>query len=62
MVDSLLQLEEQTDRRYNKTHYYPVKIGEVFKNRYQIITKLGYGSFSTVWLAWDQRLVFDRYF
>ncbi|KAJ5936660.1 protein kinase [Penicillium verhagenii] len=27
----------------------------VFNDRYRIIAKLGYGAYSTVWLAWDER-------
>lgn len=34
--------------------YHPVHVGEVFKNRYVIIQKLGWGHFSTVWLAKDK--------
>ncbi|KAI1944785.1 hypothetical protein LOZ62_004063, partial [Ophidiomyces ophidiicola] len=37
-------------------HYYPARIGDTLKNQYRIIAKLGYGAYSTVWLAWDQRL------
>ena len=33
--------------------YYPVYIGEVFKSRYQVVSKLGYGMNSTVWLCRD---------
>ncbi|PGG99066.1 CMGC/SRPK protein kinase [Helicocarpus griseus UAMH5409] len=48
-------IEEQTLPFYHRKHYYPVKIGQVFNNRYRIIAKLGYGAYSTVWLAWDER-------
>lgn len=48
-------IEEQTLPRYHERHYYPVQIGEVFKDQYRVIAKLGYGAYSTVWLAWDQR-------
>ncbi|KAM5473342.1 hypothetical protein MferCBS49748_001156, partial [Microsporum ferrugineum] len=48
-------IEEQSLPRYYERHYYPVKIGEVFNNQYRIIAKLGYGAYSTAWLAWDQR-------
>ncbi|PGH19338.1 CMGC/SRPK protein kinase [Polytolypa hystricis UAMH7299] len=48
-------IEEQSLPRYHERHYYPVKIGEVFKDQYRVIAKLGYGAYSTVWLAWDQR-------
>lgn len=33
--------------------YYNVGIGEVFVDRYQVVQKLGWGHFSTVWLCWD---------
>ncbi|XP_047203391.1 SRSF protein kinase 2-like isoform X3 [Girardinichthys multiradiatus] len=33
--------------------YYPVEIGEIFVDRYQVLKKLGWGHFSTVWLCWD---------
>ncbi|KAK2809539.1 hypothetical protein FQN50_003807 [Emmonsiellopsis sp. PD_5] len=48
-------IEEQTLPFYRQKHYYPVKIGQVFNNRYRIIAKLGYGAYSTVWLAWDEK-------
>lgn len=33
--------------------YYHVKIGGIFVDRYQVLKKLGWGHFSTVWLCWD---------
>ncbi|KAM7005765.1 SRSF protein kinase 3-like [Tautogolabrus adspersus] len=33
--------------------YYHVEIGEIFVDRYQVVKKLGWGHFSTVWLCWD---------
>lgn len=48
-------IEEQTLPFYHERHYYPVRIGEIFKNRYSIIAKLGYGAYSTVWLGWDNK-------
>lgn len=32
-------------------HFYPVNPGDLFHGRYETITKLGWGSCSTVWLA-----------
>ncbi|CAH0561437.1 unnamed protein product [Brassicogethes aeneus] len=43
--------EESTD--YCVGGYHPVKIGDVFLNRYHVTRKLGWGHFSTVWLTWD---------
>lgn len=34
--------------------YHPVAIGDVFKERYVVEKKLGWGHFSTVWLATDK--------
>ncbi|XP_047475956.1 uncharacterized protein LOC125029826 [Penaeus chinensis] len=49
--------EEQEDPfDYCKGGYHPVKIGDLFYNRYHVIRKLGWGHFSTVWLCWDLQL------
>jgi serine/threonine-protein kinase SRPK3 len=47
------RIEEETLPFYNSDAYYPVHIGQVFKSRYQVTTKLGYGVNSTVWLCRD---------
>lgn len=48
-------------RRYGPGGYHPTHIGDRhFDGRYEIIHKLGHGSYSTVWLArnrWDARHV-----
>ena len=41
---------------YRPGGYHPVILGDVIRDRYRIIRKLGYGSFSTVWLAVDLSL------
>ncbi|XP_067855197.1 SRSF protein kinase 3-like isoform X2 [Heptranchias perlo] len=33
--------------------YHPVKLGDIFNGRYQVVRKLGWGYYSTVWLCWD---------
>jgi hypothetical protein len=38
--------------------YHPVEIGDLFNKKYQIVAKLGWGHFSTVWLA---KNLSDRY-
>lgn len=40
---------------YVASRYYPARIGEIFKDRYQIVGKLGFGASSTVWLARDMK-------
>jgi len=48
--------EEQEDMEdYKKGGYHPVKISDVYNNRYVVLRKLGWGHFSTVWLARDSR-------
>ena len=50
-------IEEQILLRYSQRSYYPVQLGQYFVERYRIITKLGFGAYSTVWLAQDERFV-----
>ncbi|KAI9042672.1 uncharacterized protein KD926_005278 [Aspergillus affinis] len=50
-IDQLVEEEELPD--YRAERFYPVRLGEVLQNRYQIIAKLGFGTSSTVWLARD---------
>jgi hypothetical protein len=48
-------LEEELLPGYVASRYYPVRLGQVLKDRYQIVGKLGFGTSSTVWLARDLR-------
>ncbi|KAL6111286.1 srpk3 [Pungitius sinensis] len=45
--------QQENPADYGIGGYYPVEIGEVFADRYQVVQKLGWGHFSTVWLCWD---------
>lgn len=47
------RVEEETFSVYLSARYYPVRIGEVFFSKYQVVSKLGYGAYPTVWLARD---------
>jgi hypothetical protein len=48
--------EEQEDTKdYCKGGYHPVNIGDVYHGRYEVLRKVGWGHFSTVWLCWDNR-------
>ena len=45
-------LEEEENPDYDSRRFYPVRVGEVVQ-KYQTISKLGWGTGSTVWLAKD---------
>jgi serine/threonine-protein kinase SRPK3 len=53
MIDSSQMVEEERLPFYNRNDYYPMRIGEVIKDRYHVVAKLGYGTSSTVWLCHD---------
>ncbi|EAW16825.1 putative protein kinase [Aspergillus fischeri NRRL 181] len=52
-ADRLIEEEELPD--YQADRFYPVRLGEVFQDRYQTVAKLGFGTSSTSWLARDLR-------
>jgi hypothetical protein len=47
------EIEEETIPDYKAERFYPVRLGEVFNSRYQVVAKLGYGTASTIWLCRD---------
>lgn len=49
------KVEEETMPDYVPSRYYPARIGEILKEQYQIVGKLGFGASSTVWLARDMK-------
>ncbi|KAI2672753.1 hypothetical protein DTO013E5_5509 [Penicillium roqueforti] len=52
-IDASLLVEEENSPYYEPAYFYPARIGEILNDRYQIATKLGHGSRSSVWLARD---------
>ncbi|KAL2024254.1 hypothetical protein VTK56DRAFT_9410 [Thermocarpiscus australiensis] len=53
LVDKSVKLEEEVYQWYSHKTFYPVRLGEIFQARYQVICKLGYGTASTTWLCRD---------
>jgi len=47
--------EEESAKDYRAGGYHPVRLGDLFLDRYVIVQKLGWGHFSTVWLCLDQK-------
>lgn len=58
-TDQLVEEEELPD--YRADRFYPIQLGTIFRNRYQLVAKLGFGSSSTTWLARDLRYCFSNY-
>lgn len=52
-LDITKKIEEERMRAYEKGLYYPVRLGDVFRSRYRVISKLGFGANSTVWFCRD---------
>lgn len=52
-----MPIDEETLPHYDPEQFYPVHIGDIYKNRYQITGKLGYGAYSTSWLCQDLQYV-----
>ncbi|XP_046869741.1 SRSF protein kinase 3 isoform X2 [Hypomesus transpacificus] len=54
-----LEPEERQDREDPREYcyggYHPVQVGDTFNRRYQVLSRLGWGVFSTVWLCQDLR-------
>ena len=57
--DSVIVEEEQFDD-FKTGQYYPVKIGDVYDGKYQVLGKLGFGTTSTVWLARNLKYVLGK--
>ncbi|RAL05403.1 putative protein kinase [Aspergillus ibericus CBS 121593] len=51
ILDPSTKTEEQRMPAYERGLFYPVKYGEVFHSKYQVLSKLGFGTNSTVWLC-----------
>ena len=54
-ASSLIEDMEEGRAAYHPGGFHPVYIGDVFNDRYEVLNKLGYGAYSTVWLVRDQR-------
>ncbi|KAH8289633.1 hypothetical protein KR054_008461 [Drosophila jambulina] len=52
-------MQKESPGQYKFGGYHPVSVGDVFKDRYYAIHKLGWGHFSVVWMCFDS--VEERY-
>jgi len=53
--DPSQSVEEEQLPLFNRADYYPMRIGAVIKDHYQVVSELGYGTNPTVWLCHDLR-------
>ncbi|KAL9019501.1 MAG: hypothetical protein Q9185_003201 [Variospora sp. 1 TL-2023] len=63
-LDKCQPIEEERTPYYDPKRFYPAYLGKILNDRYQVATKVGYGTNSTVWLARDLhqlRWSADRY-
>lgn len=47
--------DDEGSKDYKLGGYHPVQVGDVFLDRYEVIQKMGWGHFSTVWLCKDTK-------
>uniref|UniRef100_T1IJZ0 non-specific serine/threonine protein kinase n=1 Tax=Strigamia maritima TaxID=126957 RepID=T1IJZ0_STRMM len=53
--ENFIEEQQEDPKLYCFGGYHPVHIGGTFCSRYIVCSKLGWGTFSTVWKCWDQR-------
>ena len=53
-------IEEERLPGYKADRYFPASIGQIWRNRYQIVGKVGYGGGSTVWACRDLKYITDE--
>lgn len=52
-VDSSQDIEEGRSE-YKVGGFHPVYVGDLYNGRYEVLSKIGYGVYSTVWLVRDR--------
>merc|ERR1712187_413214 len=52
--------DEDDPRDYKRGGYHPVMPYQLYNARYRVLSKLGAGAFSTVWLCADEKSAIDR--
>ena len=60
IINASCKVDEEHLRHYKLSRFYPVYLGDIYESRYQVLSKLGYGSCSTVWLSRD--IMFVNFF
>ena len=59
VTSKLSHKDEEDENDYIKGGYHPISLHDKFKeDRYEVIRKLGWGHFSTVWLSKDKKYLY----
>ena len=53
LLNNSKMIEEERVPEFEARPFYPVRLGEVFGSKYQVVSKLGWGGNATVWLCRD---------
>ena len=53
LIDPSDKVEEEALPTFRPDDYYPMRHGDIIRQRYQVVAKLGYGTTATIWLARD---------
>jgi hypothetical protein len=53
VIDPDVKVEEERLPFYQRQNYYPMRIGQIVQDQFQVVAKLGFGTTSTVWLSRD---------
>ena len=53
VIDESQKVDEECLAHYNPSSFYPVFLYNIFDSRYQVLSKLTFGSLSTIWLSRD---------
>lgn len=46
---------EEGRSEYQPGGFHPVYVGDLYHGRYEVLSKIGYGAYSTVWLVRDSQ-------
>lgn len=56
-MDPLSNIQEDVEEgrgAYQVGGFHPVYVGDLYNGRYEVLSKIGYGVYSTVWLVRDR--------
>ena len=53
-ASAIITRHDVPDEDYVVGGYHPVAVGDVYDERYEVLHKLGWGVYSTVWCCWDR--------